>query len=150
MITYRKPIDALEIFTLADQSFEGSPWTQKAFETDLANKWTDYSVLLQDNEPVGFASGTLIADELSISHVAIIKAQQGLGLGKILLSEWLAHFPANTRALLEVRAGNQAARRLYEKIGFTSYYVREGYYHNPTEDAVMMEYFTTGKESHDS
>lgn len=147
---YREPVNALEIFQLADLSFGESPWTEQAFATDLANKWAHYAVLVDNDEPIGFVSGTLIADELSISHVAIIKARQGQGLGFTLLQEWLTRFPLNTRALLEVRSGNQAARQLYEKIGFKSYHVREGYYHNPTEDAVMMDYFTTGKETHDN
>lgn len=146
MITYRRPVSVDEIYQIADASFVPSPWTIPAFENDLANKWTDYLVMLMNEEPIGFASGTLIGDELSISHVAIVAEWQGKGCGSQLLSEWLTRFPKQTRALLEVRAGNVAAQKLYEKIGFTSYYVRKGYYHNPVEDAVMMEYRTTGKE----
>lgn len=147
---YRKPIDAEEIFVLAEQAFGESPWTQSAFATDLTNKWSDYMVLVYEGQAIGFASGVLIADELAIGHVAIIAAQQGRGFGYALLQKWLASFPVNTRALLEVRAGNVAAQKLYEKLGFTSYYVRQNYYHDPVEDAIMMELFTTGKESHDN
>lgn len=150
MMTFREPLDAEEVYNIADASFEGSPWTLSAFETDLANKWSQYLVIMIDNQPIGFASGVLIADELSIGHVAIIKTQQGHGLGSALLQEWLMNFPVGTRALLEVRSGNIAARKLYEKIGFRSYYVRKDYYHDPVEDAVMMEFFTAGKESHDN
>lgn len=150
MITYRRPISVEEVYQIADASFDPSPWTVPAFETDLANKWTDYLIMLIDDEPMGFASGTLIGDELSISHVAIVKERQGQGYGSQLLMMWLTRFPLDTRALLEVRSSNVAAQKLYEKIGFTSYYVRKGYYNHPVEDAVMMEYRTTGKELHDN
>ena len=39
---------------------------------------------------------------------------------------------------LEVRAGNDAARHLYESYGFSAEAVRKGYYRNPTEDALIM------------
>ena len=38
---------------------------------------------------------------------------------------------------LEVRAGNAAAIRLYEKLGFVSEGVRPGFYDEPKEDAVI-------------
>jgi len=150
MITYREPVSALEIYELATQSFGESPWTEKAFTTDLANKWTHYRVCVDTHTPIGFVSGTLIGDELSISHVAISQEKQGQGFGFGMLVHWLESFPTGTRALLEVRSSNAAGRRLYEKVGFSTYYVRKDYYHNPIEDAVMMEYTITGREAHDN
>ncbi|MES4786770.1 MAG: hypothetical protein C4294_14145 [Nitrospiraceae bacterium] len=43
------------------------------------------------------------------------------------------------RALLEARASNDAARSLYERMGFRRVAVRRKYYSNPVEDAVLME-----------
>jgi ribosomal-protein-alanine N-acetyltransferase len=43
------------------------------------------------------------------------------------------------RAVLEVRASNRAAQRLYEGFGFSQTAVRPKYYANPEEDAVLME-----------
>ncbi len=39
---------------------------------------------------------------------------------------------------LEVRAGNEAAIRLYESEGFRNEGVRPGFYRNPEEDAWIM------------
>ena len=39
---------------------------------------------------------------------------------------------------LEVRESNQGARSLYRSYGFEEEAVRKEYYHNPTEDAVIM------------
>ena len=46
---------------------------------------------------------------------------------------------ATTRAVLEVRASNQAARTLYRQMGFAQISTRPKYYTNPVEDAVLME-----------
>jgi hypothetical protein len=43
------------------------------------------------------------------------------------------------RAFLEVRASNQAAIGLYQRLGFRAAGVRARYYTNPTEEAVLME-----------
>jgi ribosomal-protein-alanine N-acetyltransferase len=43
-----------------------------------------------------------------------------------------------TRATLEVRASNEAARRFYEGLGFRAAAVRKHYYTNPVEDAVIL------------
>jgi ribosomal-protein-alanine N-acetyltransferase len=39
---------------------------------------------------------------------------------------------------LEVRAGNRPAIALYEKFGFQTEGVREGFYEEPVEDALIM------------
>ena len=39
---------------------------------------------------------------------------------------------------LEVRAGNETAVRLYERMGFTRDGIRKGYYERPVEDAILM------------
>jgi len=39
---------------------------------------------------------------------------------------------------LEVRVGNIAATRLYEKYGFKSVRIRKDYYNAPFEDAIVM------------
>ena len=41
-------------------------------------------------------------------------------------------------AVLEVRAGNAAARALYERLGFVVVGERRKYYREPVEDALIM------------
>ena len=48
----------------------------------------------------------------------------------------LAH--AVSRAVLEVRASNEPAQRLYRQLGFVSISTRRRYYTNPVEDALLM------------
>ena len=39
---------------------------------------------------------------------------------------------------LEVRASNEAAQKLYEKLGFMQVGLRKNYYRNPKEDAYIL------------
>ena len=39
---------------------------------------------------------------------------------------------------LEVRASNEPARALYEKLGFVQVGLRKNYYRNPREDALIL------------
>ena len=67
-------------------------------------------------------------------------AQRGLGLGRQLISAWLSWAAGEgaTEALLEVRASNRAALKLYGGCGFQVQGRRPGYYRNPEEDAILM------------
>jgi ribosomal-protein-alanine N-acetyltransferase len=42
------------------------------------------------------------------------------------------------RATLEVRRSNAAARQLYERFGFSVVGIRQDYYSNPVEDALVL------------
>lgn len=42
------------------------------------------------------------------------------------------------RYILEARAGNEPALRLYEKAGFIRVGTRKNFYEQPVEDAVIM------------
>jgi [ribosomal protein S18]-alanine N-acetyltransferase len=44
-----------------------------------------------------------------------------------------------TSVLLEVRPSNTAARRLYEKMGFSEAGRRPAYYREPQEDALLLK-----------
>ena len=39
---------------------------------------------------------------------------------------------------LEVRQSNEAAKRLYEKLGYSPIGVRKRFYEKPVEDAIVM------------
>jgi len=77
--------------------------------------------------------------ELELLLVASGARRQGLG-GR-LSRHWLqwACESGATEAFLEVRASNTGARSLYGRLGFQDRGVRARYYHQPKEDAVLMQ-----------
>ncbi|MBM7544645.1 ribosomal protein S18-alanine N-acetyltransferase [Periweissella beninensis] len=138
-ITYRQPLNAAEIYDLAEQAYGKAPWSLATIEHDLRNQYADYLVCLVDNKAVGFVSGTLIIDELSISNIGVLPAYRGQGLAVKLLTTWLARFKTAQKVFLEVRVSNISAQRVYKKLAFKAVAIRKQYYHNPLEDAVIME-----------
>ena len=96
----------------------------------------------QDEKVCGFIIYTQILDEGAIHNIAVSPACQRRGLARALLAQVLDIFTRDgaNRALLEVRASNTAAQRLYGSFGFERNGVRKNYYpsHGAREDALLM------------
>jgi ribosomal-protein-alanine N-acetyltransferase len=119
-----------------------NPWTREMYLAELENKGVSYCYVVrnQSHELVGFCSFWRVLDELHINNLAVMPVYRGAGAGTTLLREILregARMGAR-RATLEVRRSNEAARRLYERLGFSVAGVRRGYYTNPVEDALVL------------
>jgi ribosomal-protein-alanine N-acetyltransferase len=103
----------------------------------------EHVVLIEQNEKVcGFIIYTQLLDEGAIHNIAVSPVCQRLGMARTLLAEVLDVFVRNgaSRALLEVRASNVAAQRLYRSFGFELDGVRKNYYpsQDAREDALLM------------
>lgn len=59
------------------------------------------------------------------------------GVAKTLIGHLLQMRPGSV--FLEVRESNDAARKLYESLGFTQIGRRKEYYRNPVESAIVMK-----------
>ena len=69
-------------------------------------------------------------DEASLLNICIVPSEQGNGYAKVLLQflcEQVRTLGADT-LFLEVRASNQTALHLYEKMGFNQIGTRRNYY----------------------
>jgi ribosomal-protein-alanine N-acetyltransferase len=79
-------------------------------------------------------------DELHINTIAVAAEHRGRGLGSALMRHIMQDVVDQgvTRATLEVRESNRAARQLYESLGFISAGIRRGYYTEPAEDALIL------------
>ena len=78
---------------------------------------------------------------LRIRNLAVIESMRHRGIAKSLVTTALQMGSSQSaqRAVLEDRASNVAAQRLYEGFGFSRTATRPKYYANPVEDAVLME-----------
>ena len=82
-----------------------------------------------------------VAGEGELLRIAVDPAVRGRGLGRKLLeavTETAGEDGIQT-IFLEVRESNRAAVNLYRSAGFREIGRRRGYYHNPPEDAILME-----------
>ena len=79
-------------------------------------------------------------DEAHVTTIGVDPRYQGEGLGEFLLTALIDE--ANRRAAgfisLEVRISNHVAQRLYEKYRFSVVGVRDEYYTDNREDALVM------------
>ena len=93
-----------------------------------------------DDPVVGFCSCWLVFDELHIHTVAVRPAWRRRGIARTLMDGVLGAAAAEgaTRATLEVRRSNEAARSLYAGLGFVERGVRPRYYTRPVEDALIL------------
>jgi ribosomal-protein-alanine N-acetyltransferase len=82
----------------------------------------------------------VVLDEMQILDVAVRPGWRRRGLARFLVGVALRRAAAAgaRTALLEVRAGNHEALRLYESLGFARAGVRRQYYREPVEDAVLL------------
>lgn len=117
-----------------------APWSEASFRSELKNPQAHYLVALAGNEVAGYCGAWDVIDELHITNIAVDPQFRRQGLGKKLMIETLNS--AKKRGMrcstLEVRAGNEAAIKLYEKLGFQKCATRKGYYPVNSEDAIVM------------
>ena len=97
-------------------------------------------VAVIEREVVGFAvlGGAAEFAELEMVVVAAGVREQGVGRAFCLEAMHCAAKRGAATMELEVRASNRAALALYESLGFARQGVRQEYYREPVEDAVLM------------
>jgi ribosomal-protein-alanine N-acetyltransferase len=117
------------------------PWTRAMYEWE----WTHsdvarFHVARHAGTVVAYCAGWVIFDELHINNLAVDPSWRRRGVASELLRFVLEEAAGEgaTRATLEVRRSNEAARQLYERFGFSFAGVRTAYYREPVEDALVL------------
>lgn len=141
MITYRAmmPEDVPFISRLEEETFS-MPWLADSFLQMITKEDTRYYVAEEDGRLLGGCGLWIIAGEGNISNVAVAKDERRRGVGTGLLTHLMKEGAREgvTAYTLEVRISNEAAIRMYEKLGFVSEGIRPGFYEKPVEDAMIM------------
>lgn len=129
------------VLSVEAESFT-NPWTRAMYSWELRNRSVCHIYVVRTDEcPVaGFCAFWLVVDEIHLNNVAILPRFRGRGIGTALLQHVLAEARrlGAKRATLEVRASNEGALRLYERLGFSAAGTRRNYYTNPAEDALIL------------
>ena len=134
--------DLDEVYEIDKKSFP-IPWSKSSFEEELKNMLAIYLVARIDNKIVGYIGSWMVIDECHITNIAIHPDYRRNGIAKKLVNELFKYCNEHgiSYILLEVRANNISAQKLYESLGFLTDGVRKGYYKNPDgtyDDAVLM------------
>ncbi len=131
--------DIENVYQIAIKSF-GDPWSKESFLYSV-NAESDYSIVALENDSVvGYAIMRISFDTADIADVAVDPDYRRRGIAALLMEKMLSYGKevGVDTYVLEVRAGNEAAIKLYEGCGFQPEGVRKKYYTNPIEDAVIM------------
>lgn len=119
------------------------PWTENGFIKAMDDGLC-YIFATVDDEPLGYACFITVLDELHLLNFCVSPDHQGQGIGQAAMQALLSQFRDSHYevVLLEVRASNDGAIHLYEKLGFKVDGRRPNYYRTTTgrEDAVLMSY----------
>ena len=135
------PTDLDGVMAIEEVSFP-TPWSRGMFLEDFPRDFSDTLVAAgTDDEVLGYAVCWTIAGESHLLNIAVHPSRRGEGIGRALLSECIrrAARAGASRIFLEVRAGNEAALRLYRSMGFAFRGIRKGYYTDTGEDAVILD-----------
>ncbi len=120
------------------------PWSKTQIVAELTNPHARQWVLerQQGNTVfiVAFALFWFVHDEVHVLNIAVHPSCRRQGHGSRLLHALIneARRRLSQSVLLEVRASNTAAQRLYASLGFVPTGRRKGYYQSNGEDAVLM------------
>lgn len=104
-------------------------------------------LLLHDDK--AFALFAIAADEAEVIKVGVKTPFRKQGLAKKILAlafEQLTSLEIK-KVALEVRTSNEAAKKLYQSLGFTKAGLRKNYYRHPAEDAQIWVKEMQGKDS---
>lgn len=134
------PDDVDDVVEIEKLSFS-TPWSRSALLGELRypNK-TVYLVARVGGRIVGYVGLWIIMDEGHITNIAVHPDYRGQGIGTRLLLFLIevARSRGVTAITLEVRKSNVSAQKLYERMGFVPSGVRQGYYRDNNEDAIIM------------
>lgn len=154
MIAGRWTIEPATAETLPDllkieEACFSAPWTRKMLEAEFGgNPFAHFLVARRQADAEGVAGAIIgylcywiVFEEVRLMNLAVIQSMRHQGVARSLVCAALQAGLTQSaqRAVLEVRASNDAAQSLYRSLNFRQVAVRPKYYDCPVEDAVLME-----------
>jgi ribosomal-protein-alanine acetyltransferase len=132
------------IMALETSTFATDAWSPSMMAAELAAPHTRYVVAVDGDRVVAYAGLSALAGagQADVQTIAVDAYSRGRGLGAQLLRVLLDEAAARgaDEVLLEVRADNPGAQRLYERHGFEAIAVRPRYYQPDDVDAIVMRW----------
>ena len=141
---------ALEVVRLSPSAAEAlaeieagsnvAPWSRKFFQHEFQNTYSRTYGARMAGRIAAFVVVHVVADEAHVVNLAVAPDWRRRGVASALLRGVVEDLRGeDIRWLyLEVRAGNAAARALYQRLGFCESGLRRRYYSDNGEDAVLM------------
>ena len=116
------------------------PWSEKSVASELTNPLSLWLVALDSDRVAGYVGSQSVLGESDMMNVAVHPDYRRQGIAEKLCLALVDALKekGNHCLTLEVRASNDPAKALYEKLGFLQVGLRKNYYRNPKEDACIL------------
>jgi ribosomal-protein-alanine N-acetyltransferase len=117
-----------------------SPWGRESFEHEVRNPLSRFWGILSDDVLVAYICFWVAAGEIHLMNIAVHPETRKRGLGRLLMEKLIQTGAEENvqKVWLEVRPSNKAARALYSGMGFIEAGLRQRYYTDTGEDAIVM------------
>lgn len=131
--------DVPEVAGIEQISFT-MPWSETSFYNEVMRPGSISRVARQGDEIAGYICGSRVLDEGHILTLAVRPEFRRRGIASALIGDMIGKLREEgcRFIFLEVRASNEAARKIYESFSFKLFGFRKDYYKSPVEDAVLM------------
>ncbi len=137
-----RPMEERDVSAVAalEKACFSDPWSENSVRSELNNPLSLWLVADKGGAPAGYIGSQSVLDAADMMNVAVAPDARRGGIAEALIGSLIARLRENgVRSLsLEVRVSNDAARALYEKLGFSEVGRRKNYYVKPKEDALIL------------
>lgn len=133
------PEHVSQIAQLEKQCFS-DPWSEKSIASELDNELACWLVAEENGTVAGYVGSQTVLGETDMMNVAVHPDHRRQGIAEALVTALVSDLKRQGShcLTLEVRASNEPAQKLYEKLGFEQIGLRRNYYRNPREDALIL------------
>ena len=134
-------ISDMEAIKQLEKDIFGDAWSENNIKDSIESKF-DYCVVIEEDYRVlAYIIFRVNMDEAELFRIATDKCNRGMGYGHRLMNFMISNLRDMKvkKVFLEVRCQNKDAIRLYEEYGFKKLGIRKEYYHDPIDDALLME-----------
>lgn len=115
-------------------------WSENSIASELDNPLSCWFVAMDGDHVTGYIGSQTVMDESDMMNVAVAPDYRRQGIAEALAEVLIDALKAvGSKSLtLEVRQSNEAAQKLYYKLGFVQVGLRPNYYVSPKEAALIM------------
>ena len=140
LLIRRLDLSDLDAIDRIEQRAYVTPWSRSMFASELAKPASICLGAFEGEELVGYVINSRYVDAWHVMNVAVDPDRRRRGIATQLLEHLFELTLGDERRgyTLEVRISNDAAIRLYERLGFEPRGLRRGYYTDNREDALIM------------